>query len=127
MLRQPHEKLPIWRRLMNTIDRIYVLTASFPDSEKSAMIGGLRKAATALPPKLAEAYRGDDPDAFVKQVESVQSALREMDAQLAISARLRFTSGWKIARMRMRLRRLNAAFDHEIERVLQQHTTLEAA
>ena len=37
MLRQPHEKLPIWRRLMNTIDRIYVLTASFPDSEKSAM------------------------------------------------------------------------------------------
>ncbi len=86
-----YRDLIVWQKAMDLVVLTYDVTRSFPKDEQYALTSQMRRAAVSIPSNIAEGSRrrGKDQKHFL--VIAYGSA-SELEAQLEISRRLKFTS-----------------------------------
>jgi len=100
-----------WRRIARLVRRIYRATDGFPPEEKAGLTATIRRAAIAMPARIAQGFDTDDP---ADALRTVQASLREIQSGFAMAAQLGFSSSFALWRIRRRIgraiRRLNRQF-----------------
>jgi four helix bundle protein len=89
---RPHERLDVWRDAMVLVERVYRITATFPDDERFGLTMQLRRAAVSVPSNIAEgAARRSRPE-YLRFLSSSRGSLAELSTQLEIARRLGFAT-----------------------------------
>lgn len=99
----PHEKSPIWQQAARLAVHVYAVTARFPDTERSGLIGGMRAIATGLAADLAAMSEIDDPAEAGDILHRQQQAVRRLQSHLAVARRLRFVCWFHAHRLNRRI------------------------
>jgi four helix bundle protein len=97
-----YRKVPVGRAAARLAQAVYDLVAYFPADEKSGLTATLKRAATSIPPKIAEGFMQDDPAEVEKTLEATISSLRELAGYLDVAQHLRMASRRRFRRSRRR-------------------------
>lgn len=108
---------------------IYHITQDFPQEEKSGLTAAIRRLATSIPGKLADAHGHVEADAAIKSFESVQATLRELQSTLQIATMLHMLSGFRLHRLRSQCQKIDDLIEDSIEtcRIHREATAKQAA
>ncbi|MCD7097890.1 four helix bundle protein [Stenotrophomonas sp. MMGLT7] len=89
--KRPHERLDAWQDSMDLVERVYALSATFPDAERFGLTSQVRRSAVSIPSNIAEgAARRSTPD-YLRFLSIARGSLAELDTQMKIAERLGYT------------------------------------
>jgi four helix bundle protein len=92
MASKSYQDLVVWQRAMDLVEEVYRLTQSFPKEEMYGLTSQIRRAVVSIPSNIAEGQaQGSDP-AFIRFLSIAQGSLKELETQLLISERLKYTN-----------------------------------
>jgi four helix bundle protein len=85
-----HKDLEVWKKAMDLVEQIYLLTSTFPSSELYGLTNQLRRAAVSIPSNIAEgsARKGDKELLYFTNIAT--GSLAEIETQLLIGVRLKY-------------------------------------
>jgi len=87
---RPHRKLIAWQQSVELVKKIYVITKSFPETEKFGLISQLRRAAVSISCNIAEGAARDTKKEFKRFLRISSGSSSEVDTLLFISKELGF-------------------------------------
>lgn len=88
---QSHRDLVVWQRGMLLVERVYGLTADFPETERYRLASQATRAAISVPANLAEGHsRGTRRD-YANFVAIAKGSLMELETYVLIAGRLGYT------------------------------------
>ncbi len=111
MPRASYKKLKVWRRAMDLVEAVYVLTRNFPAEEKSGLSATLRRAAAALPAKIADGRGRLKAKVTPQSLAATRASLVELTVYFDVATRLRMGSSWRLFTARRRAKKLMAALE----------------
>ena len=85
---RPHRKLIAWQESIEMVKRIYVITASFPETEKFGIVSQLRRAAVSVSCNIAEGAARNTKKEFRNFLYISSGSASEVDTLLFISKEL---------------------------------------
>ena len=85
---RPHYKLIIWQESIQMVKRIYLITQSFPESEKFGIISQLRRAAVSISCNIAEGAARNTKKEFKQFLFISSGSSSETDTLLILSKEL---------------------------------------
>lgn len=88
----------IWKKGIELVKQVYLLTGSFPAEERFGLISQLRRAAVSVPSNMAEGQARKSSAEFVQFLSIAQGSLAELETQLIISCELGFSNQEGIAK-----------------------------
>jgi len=91
MLDLKHKKLEVWKHSVDFTKDIYELTESFPKSEMFGIANQLRRASVSIVSNIAEGASRKSSVERKRFFEISRSSLVEIDSQIEIAKRLKFT------------------------------------
>lgn len=122
MMGKGYEDLEAWQKAMDLVEAIYALTARFPDTERYGLTSQLRRAAVSVPSNIAEGDGTGSDGLFLMHVRRARGSVSEIETQLRIARRLRFTDASEVERLLAQTRevaRLVTGFRRYLERKCQ--------
>ncbi len=87
-----HRDLEVWKRAAQFAQRIYQVTAQFPDQEKYNLTAQLRRASTSIPANIAEGHGRRTEGAFALHLDIALGSLAEIDTFLYLARHLGYLS-----------------------------------
>jgi four helix bundle protein len=84
--------LEVWKRGIDLVEDIYTLTAKFPSNEQFGLVSQMRRAAVSIPSNIAEGQGRKNAKEFIQFLYIAKGSLAEIETQLIISERLKFTT-----------------------------------
>jgi four helix bundle protein len=87
-----HKDLEVWRRSLDFVTDIYLVTQSFPKSELYGLTSQLRRAAVSIPSNISEGAARKSPTEFKRYLHISLGSLSEVETQLLISRNLNYMS-----------------------------------
>ena len=85
-----HKDLQVWKKSMELVENVYVLTKSIPDEEKFGLTNQIQRAAVSVPSNLAEGSARKSDKEFIQFLHIALGSLAEVKTQYLISFRLRY-------------------------------------
>jgi len=85
MLNLNHKKLSVWKKSIELVKEIYLLTRKFPVEEKYVLVSQLRRAAISVPSNISEGSARKSKVERERFFEIARSSLVEIDTQIEIS------------------------------------------
>ena len=85
-----HKDLIVWKRAMELVTKIYVLTEEFPKSEIYGLTSQMRRAAVSIPSNIAEGRRGGTKKEFRHFLAIALGSSFELETQVEIAKQLKF-------------------------------------
>jgi four helix bundle protein len=85
---ESYRDLVAWQKAMNLVEKVYSITAFFPDTERFGLVAQLRRAAVSIPSALAEGRARGSTREFSRYVSIARGSLAEVETQLVIAERL---------------------------------------
>ena len=82
---KPHEKLDSWKLGRRLVNRIYDLTATFPDYEKYGLVSQLRRASVSVPSNIAEGVALDTTPSYIHYLFRARGSCSETRTQLLLA------------------------------------------
>jgi four helix bundle protein len=83
-----HKKLDVWKFSIELVDKIYLLTKTFPKEELFGLTNQLRRASVSVTSNLAEGLSRTSSNEKCRFLEISRSSVVEIDTQIEISVRL---------------------------------------
>src|SRR5688572_28002115 len=83
-------ELRIWQAAMDLVEKIYLLTRSFPKQEMYGLISQIQRAAVSIPSNIAEGHTREHIKEYLHHLSMAQASLAELETQLEISGRLKY-------------------------------------
>ena len=77
--------LIVWQKAMLLVNKVYIASGHFPDSEKYALISQLRKSAVSIPSNIAESHGRTSAKDHIRYLHCAIGSLYELQTQLEIS------------------------------------------
>jgi four helix bundle protein len=90
MLNLNHKKLTVWKRSIELVKEIYLITKRFPKEEKYVLVSQLRRAAISVPSNISEGSARKSKAERERFFEIARSSLVEIDTQIEISMDLEY-------------------------------------
>lgn len=84
------QDLQIWRKSMNLVKDIYVLTQDLPIEEKFGLISQIRRCAVSLPSNIAEGAGINNVNEFIQFLGISSGSAYELETQLILLSELNF-------------------------------------
>lgn len=103
MALETYRKLEVWKRSVDLVESIYVLTRRFPPEEKWGLTSQLRRASVSIAANIAEGYGRTHRGDYLHHLSMSKGSLAEVETHLVIAVRLRFvereevTQAWDLA------------------------------
>lgn len=85
-----HKELDVWKKSMDLVEIIYVLTKDFPDDEKFGLISQMRRCAVSIPSNIAEGAGRKGNKEFIQFIHIALGSLTELETQYLIAVRLNY-------------------------------------
>lgn len=92
MLKLNHKKLTVWKRSIELVKEIYLITKRFPKEEKYVLVSQLRRATISVPSNISEGSARKSKVERQRFFEIARSSLVEIDTQIEISMDLEYIS-----------------------------------
>jgi four helix bundle protein len=86
------EELHAWKRAMDLVDQVYVLTENWPNREQYGLTNQIRRAAVSVPSNIAEGQGRKSDGDFVRFLAIAYGSLMEVRTQLLIASRRAYSS-----------------------------------
>ncbi len=84
------KKLLIWQRGISLVERIYRLTADFPDYEKFGLKSQLQRSAVSIPSNIAEGCSRKSIAEQCRYLEIALGSCFELETQVIVSEKLSY-------------------------------------
>ncbi|MDO8621003.1 MAG: four helix bundle protein [Candidatus Levybacteria bacterium] len=85
-----YKELIVWKKAIELVKEIYLLTEKFPRSEIYGIISQMRRAAVSIPSNIAEGYGRKSPKEYAQFYSIAYGSGLELETQLIISKDLKF-------------------------------------
>lgn len=83
-----YKELIIWRKSIELVTEIYLVTGSFPDKERFNLISQINRAAVSIPSNIAEGAGRNSDKEFVQFLSIAHASSYELETQLVVSNNL---------------------------------------
>lgn len=83
-------ELRIWQAAMDLVEKIYLLTRTFPKQETYGLTSQLQRAAVSIPSNIAEGHTREHLKEYLHHLSMAQASLAELETQLEIAVRLKY-------------------------------------
>lgn len=101
-----YKNLEVWKKSIELVKEVYVITKSYPNDEKFGIVSQMRRAAVSIPSNIAEgATRYSDKDSS-RFIDIAIGSIAELETQLIISKELGFVG--EIDTLMERTKQINA-------------------
>lgn len=80
--------LKIWQFGMSIVERVYNVTANFPQSEVYALTSQMRRAAVSIPSNISEGFRRQHSKEYKQFLNIALGSCGELETQVEIAKRL---------------------------------------
>jgi four helix bundle protein len=90
-----HHDLEVWKRSLEFVVNLYVITEKFPSGEKFGLISQIRRAGFSIPSNIAEGASRNSPKEFRYFIAVALGSATEIETQLEIAIRLGFLKSIK--------------------------------
>ena len=82
------KQLTVWKKSLDLVEEIYMLTSKFPTAETYGLISQMRRAAISIPSNIAEGQKRKDLPEYLQFLRIADGSAAELETQLTISKRL---------------------------------------
>ncbi len=89
---QSFRDLVVWKRSMDLVERIYMLSRRFPADERFGLTSQLRRATVSVPSNIGEGARRKKTKAFLNHLDIALGSQAEVEVQVEIARRLGYVS-----------------------------------
>ena len=94
------EKLDVWQEARLLVKEIYLLTESFPNSEKYGLSNQIQRASVSVVSNIAEGYSRFSPKEQIRFIEVAYGSLTEVYCQLIIAMDLNYINKDKLEKLK---------------------------
>ena len=84
------QDLQIWKRSMNLVKEIYLITQDLPFEEKYGLISQIRRCAVSIPSNIAEGAGRNNVKEFIQFLGIASGSSYELETQLILLFELKF-------------------------------------
>ena len=88
-----HLNLDVWKKSIDLVNEVYLITRKFPADEKYGIVQHIRRSAISIPSNIAEGAGRLSKKEFVKFLSIAQGSLSELETQFIIARNLDYISG----------------------------------
>lgn len=89
---QNYRDLEVWQLAMQLAKDIFILTESFPVSQRYVMITQLQRSALSVPSNIAEGRSRHSKNDFIYHLNIARGSLAELETQLLLSHQLGYVA-----------------------------------
>ncbi|MEM9052300.1 MAG: four helix bundle protein [Bacteroidota bacterium] len=86
-----YQDLRVWQKAMELVIDVYAVTDNFPDKEKFGLVSQINRSAVSVVSNIAEGAGRNNPREFNQFLGIANGSLAELETQLEISRRLKFS------------------------------------
>lgn len=90
MLVKPHKKLDVWKKSIDLVKGVYVLTKEYPHNEFYGLVTQMRRSSISVPANIAEGAARNTKKEFIQFLHMAQGSLSELDTHIEISLALAY-------------------------------------
>jgi four helix bundle protein len=94
-----YKNLLVWHKGIGLVKQVYLVTGTFPFSERFGLVSQMRRAAVSVPSNVAEGQSRRSPADFARFLYISLGSLAELETQLVISVELGYCSASASARV----------------------------
>ena len=87
---QSYKDLLVWRRAMELVHEVYVVTRQFPSTEIFGLCAQLRRSAVSIPSNVAEGNGRHARRDYIRLLLIARGSSQEVETQLLIAERLQY-------------------------------------
>lgn len=84
------QDLIIWKKSMELVKDVYLLTQDLPNEEKFGLLTQIRRCAVSIPSNIAEGAGRNNPKEFYQFLGIAQGSCYELETQLILLVDLKF-------------------------------------
>ena len=88
--------LRVWQSAMDLVEKVYLLTQTFPRHEVYGLASQMQRAAVSIPSNIAEGHTREHLKEYLQHLSVARSSLAELETQLEIAARLKYCSAERL-------------------------------
>jgi len=89
---RPHHRLEVWKKGVEFVTQVYMVTRRLPADEKFGLIAQMRRAAVSIPSNIAEGAARNSKKEFINYLHIAQGSSAELETQIVIAQKLLFLS-----------------------------------
>jgi|SRR5581483_6933889 len=86
-----YKELIVWQKSIVLVEKIFLLTSKFPQSELYGIVSQMRRAAIAIPSNIAEGYGRRSSKEYAQYYAIAYGSGLELETQLIIAKKLNLT------------------------------------
>ena len=101
-----HKDLDVWKKSVDLVEEVYRRTDNFPDSEKYGLTNQIRRCAVSVSSNIAEGAARNTDKEFVQFCYIALGSLSELETQLLIAERLKYSQNIDILENVVEIRRM---------------------
>lgn len=87
-----YRDLIVWKKSMELVTKVYVVTKTFPKEETYGLIPQIRRSSISIPSNIAEGYGRHSTNDYVRFLQVARGSLYELQTQLEICLNLDYLS-----------------------------------
>lgn len=95
---QSYKELIVWRKSIELVKEIYILTNKFPKSELYGIISQMRRAVISIPSNIAEGYTRHHRLEYIQFIRIAFGSGAELETQIIIAKELKFSKNEEFKR-----------------------------
>lgn len=81
-------KISVWQKAITLVKKVYLVTGTFPETEKFGLISHMRRAAVSIPSNISEGAARNSDIEFKRFLEIAMGSAFELETQLIIAKEL---------------------------------------
>ena len=85
-----HKELTVWKKGIELVKNIYLITNSFPKSEQFGLVSQMRRCAVSIPSNIAEGCGRNSDNELIHFLYIALGSSAELETQIIISTELNF-------------------------------------
>ncbi len=83
-----YQDLKVWKLAMDTAEKCYIATRSFPRDEIFGLTSQIRRSASSVAANIAEGFGRENRGSFAQFLRIAQGSLKELETHIMLAARV---------------------------------------
>lgn len=103
-----HKDLDVWKEGVIFVKQVYIVTVTFPDTEKFGLISQIRRAAVSVPANIAEGAARQSDKELIQFLYISLGSVAELETLLILSSELSYLDQIKYSELNESLQKIRS-------------------